>query len=525
MASSRARSDLGMGQLSRRDFMRLTAGSAAALALAACAPAASAPAAASAAIGPTSVSKSKTTLNYLIRKSSFLAAIDGRRATPSFEIQPHIYDTLLRYDEKGQLQPRLAESYEQLSPTSWRFKLRQGVKFHNGETFNAEGLKWALEDYAALKPAPSLVYYWFAGWPPTAVVESAYSVIINTPKPQPSTPRLFTGMSIIPPVAGKDPAFPDKPVGSGPFRIVQWDKGQKLVLEANPDYWDGVPKIKQLVITVAATEASAIAALQAGEVDVMLDFPYERQAEFAPKFNIIKGPTYGLAYLAWNPLATGPSKDARVRRAATYAIDTLGIRDSLFAGQGEILKGPFPSGIPGAVDVGGYPKRDVAAAKKMLADAGYPNGVDMTFISGPGGEFPKDLDVSDAAIAQAKEAGIRFRFEQMDAGALTERKKLATWDIVPNAVFNWVGDAPYYIGSLEKNNWKFPDLDKLIEQSNAQPDAQRLATVQEAVKGLWDAVPYLWAVGKGASIATVGNLKGAKYLPTNALLFDKAELV
>lgn len=330
-------------------------------------------------------------------------------------------------------------------------------------------------------------------------------------------------MSIVPPVASQDKAFADNPVGTGPYRLVQWDKTRNAVLEANTAYWNGAPKIKQLEFMVGAVDAARIAALQAGEVEVIWEVPYDRVKELGDKFNVLTAPTYGLIYVGFNFKSTSPISDVRVRRALLYAIDNQGIRDSLLSGQGELLKGPIPAAVPDSVDTGGFPRRDVAMAKQLLAEAGHPDGFVLTLIIQPG-EFTGDREICEAIMAQLADVGVTVKYEELDSGAFNTRRSTPNWDLLPNAVYNWVGDTPYYISVFTTNGY-VSSVDDILKQSNAAEPAQRSQLVQQAMGKFWDDVPMIWGVGRVSAIAMVKNLQGAQYLPVNWLMFDKAQLV
>ncbi|CAG1020818.1 partial putative D,D-dipeptide-binding periplasmic protein DdpA, partial [Methylococcales bacterium] len=466
---------------------------------------------------------SSSKLRIMSRRAGSISILDGRRwSYPDVSI--HLFDAMTRYDANGKLQGRLAESWEQVDPTTWRFKLRQGVKFQNGEAWNAEAFKYNMEMYAKLDPPWAYISYFQGAWPLNVTVESAYSALVKTTTPQPRIPRIMTRMGIVPPVASQATNFADNPVGSGSYRLVQWDKTKIAVIEANQDYWDGAPKINRLEFTLGPDDGTRIAAFQAGEVDVIWEVPYDRVKDLTSKFNVLQAPTWGLYYMALNCGAKSPLGDVRVRQALRYAIDHQGIRDSLLAGQGEMLKGTIPSAIPDSIDAGGFPKRDVAMAKKLLADAGQSQGFGLNLLIQPG-EFSKDREICEAIIAQLDEVGVKVKYNEVDNATLKARQTDGNYDMFPNAIYNWVGDTPYYVSVFKTNGYTISKTaDDLLVQSNAVEGAQRSALVQKAMKQVWDDAYQLWAVGRTASIGMVKNLQGASYLPCNFLLFDKAQL-
>jgi peptide/nickel transport system substrate-binding protein len=458
----------------------------------------------------------------MVRRSASITRLDAIRWGQP-DVSQHLFDSLTRYDVDGKLQGRLAESWELVDPTTWRFKLRQGVKFQNGEDWNAEALKYNVEMYSKLDPPWAYASYFQNAWPMSVEVESPTSALIKTPAPQPRTPRIMTRMNMVPPAASQDKAYADKPFGSGPYRLVEWDKTSfRAVVEANPDYWDGAPKINRLEFTAGPDDSARIAALQAGEVDVISDVPFDRIADLSSKFNVLEGQSWGMYYIATNMKSKSPISDVRVRRALRYAIDTPGIRDGLLEGKGELLKGPIPAAIPDSIDVGGFPARDVEMAKKLLAEAGHGDGLNLSLMIQPG-EFSKDREICEAIIAQLAEAGVTVKYEEVESGVFTERQKSGDWDMYPNAIYNWVGDTPYYV-SVFKTNGYVSSVDDILVKSNAVEGAERSKLIQQAMQMVWDDAYQLWAVGRVSTWAWVKNLQDAAYLPNNWLLFSKAQL-
>ncbi len=198
----------------------------------------------------------------------------NQQETPASVVATHLFDTLVERDQNLKIVPALAAELPKLvAPTTWEVKLRRGVKFHNGEDFNAESVKFSLERVKSGLRASS-------NFRPIEKVDivDPYTVRVQTSKPWPTftTIMTFRQASMYPPkaYAGKDSAFISKsPIGTGPYKLVRWSKDEEIVLEANDQYWRGAPKIKTVVFRPIPDDAVRVAALQNGEVDVAVNIP------------------------------------------------------------------------------------------------------------------------------------------------------------------------------------------------------------------------------------------------------------
>src|SRR5262249_31444138 len=191
----------------------------------------------------------------------------------------HIYDRLLDRDAKTlKPKPMLATSWKIVNDTTWEFTLRQGVKFHNGEPFNAQSVKATVE--YALDPASKSHYAVSAYWKPVKEVQivNDYTVRLHTDKPWPSLidHASLTNSLMMPPKALKEQgaqALALKPIGTGPFRFVEWKRDDRLVLERNPDYWQGAADASRVTFRFIPEFSARMAALLSGEIDIMKDVP------------------------------------------------------------------------------------------------------------------------------------------------------------------------------------------------------------------------------------------------------------
>lgn len=454
--------------------------------------------------------------------------VTGGGGSESQNAALHIFDQLTTLDEKLTPQPWLAESFEQITPTRWRFQLRSGVKFSNGEPFDSAAVVFSITAIATAVPAYAYKDQWGQAWPPTATAEGPSTVVIETPSPQPIMPRLLSRLSMVPPKAGAEPGFGDKPVGTGAYTVASWNKGTSLLLQANPGYWGGAPSVQEIEWTSIPDASARLVALQGGDVDLAWDVPFDRVADLNTdgRHKVFEVGSLGLGFLTFNFRKTGsPIADVRVRKAMTYAIDRNGIVASLMSGKGELNMGPAPSAAVGAVDAGGYPTRDLIQARALLAEAGYPNGVSLKLMYGPG-QFQNDANVCLAVIAQLKEAGIKVDFEQVEAAAISSRLKTDTWDLLANGVpGSFSGEAGYHYYQLKaQQGFNSKATEDLLQQADAagKDGAARVSKIQEAMRAMWKEVPYLWSVGTTRTFGMDKTLGGYQYVPVNWLILRRA---
>ncbi len=199
----------------------------------------------------------------------------GYTDAPSINVRLNIYDTLLQRDVNLKIEPLLAESYKLIDDLTWEFKLRKGVKFHNGEDFNAAVVKFNLERLA--DPKNKLPQTFLIGVLNRVDIVNDYTVRVITRNPFPTLDArlcLFGGMIAPKFLQEKGPAYlATHPVGTGPYKFVKWVKDDEIVLEAFDHYWRGTPKIKRVVFKPIPEATTRVASLQTGETDIIVNVP------------------------------------------------------------------------------------------------------------------------------------------------------------------------------------------------------------------------------------------------------------
>ena len=321
--------------------------------------------------------------------SSDITGLDPRNgsSTITASILASLYSTLVKTDPTGAIVCDAAESYEQVDDTTWHFTLRQDVYFTNGDQMTANDVAYTINSLR-----DSEKNYALSGDFSFMQVEvlGDFEFNIITDYAFPSLPLRLNYIKIIPADYVEevgDEGFAEAPIGSGPFKFVSWTKDQSVVLEKNPDYYGEVPQIDQLIFEVIPEAADRVAALQAGEVDIICNVP-TTQAEYLQSLDgitVVGQPSTRVVWLQFNLVGEEtPLDDIRVRQAMNYAVD----RDALIAG---VLDGyavkvasistPEYEGYD--PDVQGY-TYDPDQARQLLADAGYADGFTIECSVSPG---------------------------------------------------------------------------------------------------------------------------------------------
>ena len=326
----------------------------------------------------------------------------------------HIYDRLLDRDSKTfKPKPMLAESWKIVNDTTWEFKLRRGVKFHNGEPFTAASVKATID--FALDPASKSHFaaaaYW--GLVKEVVVVDDYTVRFVTKQPWPSLvdSAASTNSLMMPAKALKElgPAkLAEKPIGTGPFKFVEWRRDERLVLERNPDYWQGPADASRVTFRFIPEFSTRMAALLSGEIDIMKDVPPHavEAVERSGRAKLRSTVSSRINYLALVNLKPGPMQDVRVRRAMNNAVDVDELIKQVLKGRATRMCGPL---APTNVDYSPVEcyKYDPARAQALFKEAGVdPTRLALT-LDTPSGRYPLDKDVSLAIGAQLQRLGIK----------------------------------------------------------------------------------------------------------------------
>jgi len=325
----------------------------------------------------------------------------------------NVFDGLLaREGKEGKIVPGLAEKYEHPDALTWKFILRPGVKFHNGTPLTSADVKFSFERLAD----PKLSRWLETGQAIASIATpDEHTVIFKTKNP---TPWFVSNVHQIFIVSKKDVESRDpgdvgvKPMGTGPYKFVEWVKGSHLKFAANESYWGGAPKIKQVELKIITDSATRFAALASGTVDMVAGLPVElvEKIQQNPKLEILSRPSRRVIYLALGNKAGTPLADVRVRRAIYLAINEDEIIQKVMYGKA------YPAAqLADSASTGFNPalKRlafDPEKAKALLKEAGYEKGFDLT-LAGPNDRYTNDARIAEAAVQYLNKVGIRAKLD------------------------------------------------------------------------------------------------------------------
>ena len=426
-----------------------------------------------------------------------------------------MHDALVKPMPGNHLTPSLAESWT-VSPDqkTYEFKLREGLKFHNGDPFTAEDVKFS---FLRTKGAGAKILQEKVR---DIVAVDPYRVrfLLHEPYPDFMTyyGTLATGAGWIVPKkyfesVGSD-GFKKAPVGLGPYKFVSNTPGVELVLEAYEGYWRKVPSVKRLVFKSVPEATTRMAMLKRGEVDLayLLDAPQAQDIKRDPNFKLAFSGGIGTFYLdyldQWDPKS--PWHDRRVRLAANYAIDRRSLNEAENLGASRLNGSIIPKTFEFALPIEPYPY-DPAKAKQLLAEAGYPNGFD----AGDLYPWPPYFSVGETIGGYFAAVGIRTRIRTMERAAFYSAlgsKKLRGLCVCINAVY---GNAASRMSETVPSDGSFayggyPDIDALYKQQARETDRKkREATLHQIQRLLHERVrfgpiyDYIWPSGVSAKVA------------------------
>jgi peptide/nickel transport system substrate-binding protein len=339
--------------------------------------------------------------------------------TQGISMMNHIYEPLVTYDARGNLQPKLAESWETPDATTIRFHLRRGVKFHNGEPFDASAVKYTLESIT--NPDSRSPQRAFLAAVDHVNVVDQYTADVKLKGPAArNVLRTLTYWGLIMP-----PRFSQQSgerfsnaIGTGPYRFVEYRPGERLVVERNPNYWGKPGGMSRIVFRVIPESGTRVAALEHGEIDIAYNFPIDQINRFRghPSMLVFSRPTVRLAYVAFR-VDRKPLDDIRVRQALAMAINRAEISNQLLGGRGRVADSVLPPEVFGYAKAGEIPAYDPGRARELLAQAGQAN-FRLRFGTS-NGRFQNDRQIGEAIAAYFQSVGIRVELDAPEFGAFS----------------------------------------------------------------------------------------------------------
>lgn len=466
--------------------------------------------------------------------------------TTSEQVVKMLYNTLLKFEDDGTVVGDLAESWSvSEDKLTWTFNLKQGVKFHNGKELTSADVK-ATFDRALNAEAGGLRTTEIIKMFTAVEAPDPYTVTITTDGPYGPMESLMCNMSL----GIMDADYIEQygldlgtsvegENGTGPFKVVSWERDQEIVVERFDDYFGTPAKLKTVVYTVIPEAASRVIALETGEVDV-IDKPtnedLERLEADTENFTVLRKPTISQRLFRFgcnDPIIS----NTKVRQAIVYAIDRQAIIDALFTGSA------YPSTAPLAPVTFGYSnlgeiEQDLELAKSLLAEAGYPDGFDTKIVTTE--RYQNGIELAEIISQQLAEIGINAEIEVWEWSALSASWNGITADEFDQPIFI-MGAGPsmrdadgglrgLYTTSetgLNDRNYGFysnAEVDALIEQGMQETDQQkRVEIYKEAMEILYREDPVaFWLFDMYGLAITSSKVEGVTLSPISTITFENA---
>ena len=349
----------------------------------------------------------------IVVQSADPSTLDPQKAGGSAggNISFNIFEGLTKQSEDmKEVLPALATEWTAVDDTTWEFKLREGVKFQNGEDFNAEAVKYTVD--RMLDPDEANDSSSFKTLQEAVVVDD-YTVQLITTQPDPLIPAKVFGLLILPPQYTEEVGteeFGQNPIGTGPYKLAEFTPNQRILLEANDNYWGGRPEIDTLIFRPVAEASTRLAELLTGEADIVLDISPEDipTVEEDKNAHIEAVDSKRVPYIGMDLLEDGPDflKDVRVRQALNYAVDVDGIIETILSGYSTRLATIYREDFVGFDETLQPYAYDPDKAKELLTEAGYSDGDISLKITSNGEIITKGDEVAEAIAGMLQEVGI-----------------------------------------------------------------------------------------------------------------------
>ena len=438
---------------------------------------------------------------------------------PHAEAAKHVFDTLVWSGDGLQIEPGLAESWTPIDEDTWEFKLRQGVKFHDGSDFDAEDVKFSIERIPVVTgPTTTTIYVRRVA---SVDIIDSHTIHINTDGQAATLPNDFIRLFIVSSEAAADYSTPETAaegfnsgkatIGTGPYKFVSWQPKGDLVLARNDEYWRGNGAWETVIRKEIPNDSSRLAALKAGQVDVInyvssVDYlALERDSAI----DAVKGDSVYIMNLQLDQredtplvraidgsdLDDNPFRDLKVRQAIDHAIDRQTMVDIVLEGLGKPANQMMPPGFFGSSEDIPMPTYAPAKAKELLADAGYADGFEVDLYC-TADRLPGDGAICQGLGQMLTQVGIKTNVNAISKTVYFPAQARLEYSMFMNGWGTLTGEASYTLGGLAHSNnpdvklgafnrieYKNDEVDQLLQAGATMMDPdERRATYEEAME-------------------------------------------
>ncbi|NRF68622.1 ABC transporter substrate-binding protein [Aquincola sp. S2] len=459
-----------------------------------------------------------TTLRWAAQNDILTLDPHSQNHATTNAILMHSYEGLTRYSAKYEVEPGLATKWTYISPTQVRFELRKGVKFHDGSPFTADDVVFT---FGRIKQPQGTMQIYVTGINEVKKIDD-YTVDLILAAPNPILLRNIIDFRMMSKIwaeknrttnvqdyKAKEENFASRNVnGTGPYQILGWSPDQRVTMKVNPNWWDkaNLGNVTEVVFTPIKSDSTRVAALMAGDVDMLTDLPTQDVAKLRQdsKLKIVDGPEVRTIFIALDQgsdelkyasvKGKNPFKDKRVREALSIAIDREAIKRNIMRGlsiPAGVMVAPGVNGNTPDIDVA--PKPDAERAKKLLAEAGYPDGFEFQ-LNCPNNRYVNDEEICQALMSMWARIGIKnkliaepmaqhsLKFQNFDASAYMLGWGVATYDaqyMLQSLVRTKTSGAD---GNFNFNKISDAKIDQLVDAMKTETDLpKRNAMIKEAL--------------------------------------------
>ncbi len=472
---------------------------------------------AAAAFGALWLSAGAQAADLTIGLATDITALDPHyhNVTPNNSVAFHIFGFLVERDEKSHLIPGLATEWKAIDATTWEFKLRKGVKFHDGSDFTAADVVASIERVPLVPRSPSSFTAYTKQIQKVEVVDP-YTIRFHTAAPYPLMPSDMTQVMIIN-KAFKSASTEDfnsgkAAIGTGPYKLVRYVKGDRIELVRYDGYWGGKTPWEHVTMKLLTQDATRVAALLAGDVQVIeavppADAPKLRTDKRVSMYRTVadrmiylhldsnRDVSPGVTDKSGAPMTKNPLKDARVRKAMSMAINRPAIVAQVMEGEAIPAGQLVPDFLFGATRNLQVEKYDPAGAKKLLAEAGYPNGFGIT-IASPNNRYVNDAKIAQVVAQMLTRVGIDTKVNAMPSGPFFSKASDLEFSLMVVGWSTGTGEASSSLknlimtynkdkgfGNANRGRYSNPKVDLLTEDAlQTVDDAKREAYLQRATE-------------------------------------------
>lgn len=452
------------------------------------------------------------------------------KQTVAITVTGNVFDTLVKYDADMQIVPNIAESWEALSDTAMQFSIRQGIKFHDGSDLTANDVKYSIQ-----RILDHVEVSYILDFVDSVEVKDDYTIVVNTKEP--FGPILshfaYPAAAIVPQAAVEaDPeGFALNPIGSGPYKFVEWKQGEYCKLTAFDDYYDGKPATQNIVMKVVPEAAQRTIQLETGEIDLSYDVSANdiSKIEGNESLQLLSRQSLRCTFLTTNYTYDGPLKNKDVRHAIEMAIDKQGIVDAVLYGNGQVATSLVPPLAFGYDDTIKASEYNPEKAKQLLADAGYPKGFEISVWTS---DDQTDMEMCQIVKSQLAEIGITLNIDVMEWGTLLSKLGNPDHGMIVDYWTTTTADANYTLYPIYHSTsdamagndsfYGSPEADKLLDEAKGSLDeAVRKSNYSQLATLLNEELPYIPMYYPDLTIGASAGVEGLWVSPMGYHELDK----